>query len=89
MSMCVMEQFDNAVFAQVPLKYTNDPDEPVAVDVDDTDHYKVGVSPLWRIGKSGWDLPALAVRQRQTVSRRLRLEHDGLGLKAMSHMMAD
>ena len=54
MSMCVMEQFDNAVFAQVPLKYTNDADKPVAVDVDDTDHYKVGVSPLWASARARW-----------------------------------
>lgn len=51
MSMCVMEELNKATFAQVPLKYTDDPDKPVAVDVDDTDHYKVGVSPLWRVGK--------------------------------------
>ncbi len=52
MSMCVMEELNKATFAQVPLKYTGDPDKPVAVDVEDTDHYKVGVSPLWRMGKS-------------------------------------
>jgi NADH dehydrogenase FAD-containing subunit len=52
MSMCVMEELNKATFAQVPLKYTGDPDKPVAVDTKDTEHYKVGVSPLWRIGKS-------------------------------------
>ena len=52
MSMCVMEELNKATFAQVPLKHTDDPDKPIVVDVDDTDHYKVGVSPLWRMGKS-------------------------------------
>jgi sulfide:quinone oxidoreductase len=51
MSMCVMEEFDKATFAQVPLVYTGDEARPVRVDVEDTDHYKVGVSPLWRYGK--------------------------------------
>lgn len=51
MSMCVMEEFNKATFAQVPLQYTDDPDHPVIVNVDDTEHYKVGVSPLWRVGK--------------------------------------
>lgn len=51
MSMCVMEELNKATFAQVPLKYTGDPEKPVAVDVDDTENYKVGVSPLWRVGK--------------------------------------
>ncbi|MEZ6062924.1 MAG: FAD-dependent oxidoreductase [Planctomycetaceae bacterium] len=59
MSMCVMEELNKATFAQVPLKYTDDPDKPVAVDLDDTDHYKVGVSPIWRMGKAvlGFYLP--------------------------------
>lgn len=52
MSMCVMEELNRATFAQVPLKYTDDPEKPVTVDVEDTDHYKVGVSPLWRGGKT-------------------------------------
>lgn len=51
MSMCVMEELNKATFAQVPLKYTGDPLRPVAVATDDAGHYKVGVSPLWRLGK--------------------------------------
>lgn len=51
MSMCVMEEMNKATFAQVPLKYTGDPMKPVAADADDTEHYKVGVSPIWRLGK--------------------------------------
>ncbi|MBS0204579.1 MAG: FAD-dependent oxidoreductase [Planctomycetes bacterium] len=52
MSMCVMEELNKATFAQVPLKYTGDPDKPVAVDTEDTEHYHVGVSPIWRMGKT-------------------------------------
>ena len=51
MSMCVMEELNKATFAQVPLKYTGDPLKPVAVDTDDVEDYKVGVSPIWRGGK--------------------------------------
>jgi sulfide:quinone oxidoreductase len=50
-SMCVMEEFDKATFAQVPLELTGDPLQPVAVRADANGTYKVGVSPLWRIGK--------------------------------------
>jgi sulfide:quinone oxidoreductase len=50
-SMCVMEEFDKATFAQVPLTVTGDPVRPVAVRAGADDAYKVGVSPLWRIGK--------------------------------------
>ncbi|HXF97834.1 MAG TPA: FAD-dependent oxidoreductase [Gaiellaceae bacterium] len=50
-SMCVMEQFDKATFAQVPLALTGDPLQPVAVRADADGAYRVGVSPLWRLGK--------------------------------------
>lgn len=50
-SMCVMEQFDKATFAQVPLQVTGDPRRPVIVRPDADGDYRVGVSPLWRLGK--------------------------------------
>lgn len=56
MSMCVMEELNKATFAQVPLKYTGQADKPIAVDVEDSEHYKVGVSPLWRMGKAALGL---------------------------------
>jgi hypothetical protein len=49
MSLCVMEELNKATFAQVPLKYTDDPLRPVTVATEDVDHYKVGVSP-----SGGW-----------------------------------
>jgi hypothetical protein len=88
-SMCVMEQFDKAVFAQVPLKYTGDPQQPVAVDVADTAHYKVGVSPLWRVGKSalGYYLP-WRFGSGKPFHAGFAWNMMDLGLQAMSHTMA-
>ncbi len=51
MSLCVMEEFNRATFASVPLTYTDDPLKPVAVDEKDEAAYRVGVSPMWRLGK--------------------------------------
>ncbi|HMO56116.1 MAG TPA: FAD-dependent oxidoreductase [Roseiflexaceae bacterium] len=48
-SMCVMEQFDTATFAQVPLRYTGIPERPL--EVAGGDQYRVGSSPVWRLGK--------------------------------------
>jgi NADH dehydrogenase FAD-containing subunit len=50
-SMCIMEMLDTATFAQVPLRLTGDPERPVAVREEDDGLYKVGVSPVWRLGK--------------------------------------
>jgi sulfide:quinone oxidoreductase len=50
-SMCVMEQFDKATFAQVPLRLTGLPAKPVEVRPDALGKYKVGTSPAWRLGK--------------------------------------
>jgi sulfide:quinone oxidoreductase len=50
-SMCVMEQFDKATFAQVPLRLTGRPERPVEVRPDALELYRVGSSPAWRLGK--------------------------------------
>ena len=50
-SMCIMEMFDKATFAQVPLELTGDPARPVAVRPDADGDYKVGTGHTWRIGK--------------------------------------
>lgn len=50
-SMCVMEQFDHATFAQVPLRLTGDPERPVEVRPDANGQYRVGTSVPWRAGK--------------------------------------
>jgi sulfide:quinone oxidoreductase len=50
-SMCVMEQFDKATFAQVPLQLTGDARLPVEVRAEAVSSYRVGSSPMWRLGK--------------------------------------
>ncbi|MFW6205557.1 MAG: NAD(P)/FAD-dependent oxidoreductase, partial [Actinomycetota bacterium] len=50
-AMCVMEMFDKATFAEVPLALTGDPDQPLDVDRTVPDRYRVGVSRPWRLGK--------------------------------------
>jgi NADH dehydrogenase FAD-containing subunit len=58
-SMCVMEQFDKATFAQVPLRLTGIPEAPIEVDPAGLDAYKVGSYAAWRLGKKvlGYYLP--------------------------------
>ena len=50
-SMCIMEQFDKATFAQVPLRLTGNPDAPVAVREDAAELYRVGSGLVWRAAK--------------------------------------
>jgi len=50
-SMCVMEQFDKATFAKVPLRLTGNPADPIEVRPDAEDEYEVGSSKVWRMGK--------------------------------------
>lgn len=58
-SMCVMEQFDKATFAQVPLRLTGLSERPVEVDPEALEDYRVGSYPAWRLGKKalGYYLP--------------------------------
>lgn len=76
-SMCVMEEFNTATFAQVPLEVTGDPDAPVAVRPDADGAYRVGVSPLWRVGKK---VLGLYVPLRFRAGRPF---HEGAGWAAM------
>ncbi|MFN7921176.1 MAG: FAD-dependent oxidoreductase [Bryobacteraceae bacterium] len=89
MSMCVMEEFDKATFAQVPLKYTDDPVKPVSVSLDDPEHYKVGVSPIWRMGKKvlGLYLP-WRFGNGEPFHAGLAWDTMDLGLKVMSKVLA-
>jgi NADH dehydrogenase FAD-containing subunit len=50
-SMCIMEQFDTATFAQVPLRQTGDPALPVVVRQEDAQLYRVGSGVIWRAAK--------------------------------------
>jgi sulfide:quinone oxidoreductase len=88
-SMCVMEEFDKATFAQVPLEVTGDPLRPVVVRPDANGAYKVGVSQLWRIGKKmlGVYLP-FRFRAGQPFHSGAPWRAMDLGLKGMSAALA-
>ncbi|HVA38949.1 MAG TPA: FAD-dependent oxidoreductase [Candidatus Dormibacteraeota bacterium] len=89
MSMCVMEELNRATFAQVPLTYTGDPLKPVTVATDDTDHYKVGVSPLWRLGKAVLGIYApWRFGHGEPFHAGFAWDAMDLGLKVMSRLMA-
>jgi NADH dehydrogenase FAD-containing subunit len=88
-SMCVMEEFDTATFAQVPLTVTGDPAAPVAVRADADGDYRVGVSPAWRLGKKLLGL-YLPFRFRAGLPFHAGLPWRALdtGLKGMSAVLA-
>ncbi|MDX1420807.1 MAG: FAD-dependent oxidoreductase [Rubricoccaceae bacterium] len=88
-SMCVMEQLDKAVFAQVPLTLTGDPAAPVAVRPDADGAYKVGVSPMWRLGKKllGVYLP-MRFRAGEPFHAGTAWTMMEVGLKGMSGVLA-
>lgn len=89
-SMCVMEQFDKAVFAQVPLETTSDPLWPVRVRPDAGSEYKAGVSKSWRLGKKllGFYLP-MRFRAGEPFHAGAAWKMMESGLTVMSGMLAD
>jgi sulfide:quinone oxidoreductase len=89
-SMCVMEMFDKATFAQVPLELTGDPARPVRVRPGADGDYKVGVSPLWRLGKKmlGFYLP-MRFGAGEPFHAGAGWKLMDVGLKGMSGMLAD
>jgi sulfide:quinone oxidoreductase len=89
-SMCVMEMFDKATFAQVPLEVTGDPARPVRVRPDADGDYKVGVSPLWRLGKKvlGFYLP-MRFAAGEPFHAGAGWKAMDVGLKGMAGMLAD
>jgi sulfide:quinone oxidoreductase len=88
-SMCVMEQFDKATFAQVPLQTTGDPTRPVVVRPDANGAYRVGVSPVWRLGKKmlGLYLP-MRFKAGQPFHAGAPWKAMEVGLKGMSATLA-
>jgi sulfide:quinone oxidoreductase len=89
-SMCVMEMLDKATFAQVPLEVTGDPARPVRVRPDADGDYKVGVSPLWRLGKKmlGFYLP-MRFGAGEPFHAGAGWKAMDVGLKGMAGMLAD
>ncbi len=88
-SMCVMEQFDKATFAQVPLRLTGDPERPTEVRPDADGDYRVGSSRTWRIGKKalGLSVPWRFSRGEPFHGGNFWRGMDA-GLKAMSGVLA-
>jgi sulfide:quinone oxidoreductase len=88
-SMCVMEQFDKATFAQVPLRLTGVPEKPIEVDPQALDAYKVGSYPAWRLGKKmlGYYLP-FRFGLGNPFHAGVPWKGMEVGLKAMSGLMA-
>jgi sulfide:quinone oxidoreductase len=88
-SMCVMEQFDKATFAQVPLKLTGVPEKPVEVDPAGLDAYKVGSYAAWRLGKKalGYYLP-FRFALGNPFHAGIPWKGMEMGLKGMSSLMA-
>jgi NADH dehydrogenase FAD-containing subunit len=53
LSMCIMEQLDAGLYAQVPLHLTGDPLHAIEVAPDRMNDYIVRGSKLWQVGKWG------------------------------------
>jgi sulfide:quinone oxidoreductase len=89
-SMCVMEMFDKATFAQVPLRLTGDPLRPVEVRPDANGSYQVGVSPLWRLGKKmlGMYLP-MRFSAGEPFHAGMAWQMMDVGLRGMKGVLAD
>jgi NADH dehydrogenase FAD-containing subunit len=89
-SMCIMEMFDKATFAQVPLEVTGDPSRPVTVRADADGDYKVGTGTTWRLGKKmlGATVP-MRFHAGEPFHAGLGWQMMEVGLKGMSAVLAD
>ena len=80
LSMCIMEQLDSGLYAQVPLRLTGDPSHAVEVPETRMDDYIVRGSRLWQMGK--WGMYMMLALQMG----RLRTFHEGPLWNAMEVM---
>jgi NADH dehydrogenase FAD-containing subunit len=89
-SMCIMEMFDKATFAQVPLELTGDPVHPVAVRADADGDYKVGTGTTWRMGKKmlGMTVP-MRFHAGEPFHAGLGWQMMEVGLRGMSAVLAE
>ena len=89
-SMCIMEQFDKATFAKVPLRLTGDPAHPTEVRPDANGTYRVGSGKIWRMGKKmlGTSVPWRFAHGKPFHAGAFWSGMD-VGLKAMSGTLAD
>lgn len=88
-SMCIMEMFDKATFAQVPLQLTGDPTRPVMVRPGANGDYKVGTGATWRLGKKmlGMTVP-MRFHAGEPFHAGLGWQMMEVGLKGMSSVLA-
>ena len=88
--MCIMEQFDKATFAQVPLELTGNPARPVAVRAEHPELYRVGSGEIWRVGKKllGSAIPG-RFRHGQPFHAGASWAVLDSGVKVMSSLFAD
>jgi NADH dehydrogenase FAD-containing subunit len=89
-SMCIMEMFDKATFAQVPLELTGDPARPVTVRANADGDYKVGTGSTWRLGKKmlGTTVP-MRFHAGEPFHAGLAWQMMDVGLKGMSAVLAN
>jgi NADH dehydrogenase FAD-containing subunit len=89
-SMCIMEMFDKATFAQVPLELTGDPARPVTVRAGADGDYKVGTGATWRLGKKmlGATVP-MRFHAGEPFHAGLGWQMMEVGLRGMSAVLAE
>ena len=89
-SMCIMEMFDTATFAKVPVELTGDAARPVRVRADANGQYRVGTSPVWRLGKKmlGYTVP-MRFGAGQPFHAGQTWRAMDAGIKAMAGVLAD
>jgi sulfide:quinone oxidoreductase len=89
-SMCVMEMYDKATFAQVPLELTGDPEHPVRLRAGAEADYKVGTSKAWRLGKKalGFSVP-MRFSAGQPFHAGRGWQAMDIGLRGMAGVLAD
>ncbi len=89
-SVNVIDMLDRAAFAELPLELTGDPAHPVRLRSNGESDYKVGVSPLWRMGKrmfASYLLMRFAAGEPFHAGAGWRLLD--VGVDAMAGMLAD
>ncbi len=87
-SMCVMEQFDKATYAKVPLRLTGDPSRPVEVRPDADGDYGSAPRSRGAAARSSWASPSPGAFATAAVPQRPFWSGMELGLKGMSSVLA-